>query len=98
MSNLVFRKESDMEDSDGGGGGVEWAGSPPRPSSVFLDDRTNSGGCLGGVMDPTELTHLGGKLAIPGRMGDGPLCGLCEGAVRALCGLCEGAVRRCEGM
>ena len=29
MSNLLFRKESDMEDSEGGGRGVEWAGSPP---------------------------------------------------------------------
>ena len=72
----------------GVGRGREWVGSPPRPSSVFLDDRTNSGGCLGGVMDPTELTHLGGKLAIPGRMGDGPLCGLCGMPMRSLCRLC----------
>ena len=84
MSNLLFRKESDMEDSEGVGRGVEWAGSPQRPSSVFLDDRTHSGGCLGGVMDPTELTHSGGNVSIPRRMGDGPLCGLRGMPMRAL--------------
>ena len=66
-----------MEGAEGVGRGVEGAGSPQRPSSVSHAPRSNSRGVSVGLWTDTELTHLGGNVAIPRRMGDGHLCGLC---------------------
>ena len=52
MSNLLFREESDMEDSEGVGRGVEWAGSPPRPSSVLRNRAGRLDVFLGGQCVP----------------------------------------------
>ena len=111
MSNLLFRKESDMEDSEGGGG----CRAGRRSTETTLQSSTTNGrirgGCLGGVKDLTELTHLGVNLAIPWRMGDCPPCAVSEGcpwahagavrphagAVGCPCGRCATPCGRCGG-